>query len=164
METFVYGTLTDPDRARSVLDDYRYRGPAVLEGLHRVDGEYPTLAPGGSVVGRLLATDDGPALDRYEGVRNGLYVRVSVPLVYGSDREGGETGGPPVESVEVYVGDPGRLAADDEWPGEGRFAERVLGYLVDNDVRVRCRRGTFRSDEGDGDPGVVVDEDALGSE
>ena len=164
METFVYGTLTDSDQAGPVLDEYTYRGPAVLEGLHRVDGEYPTLAPGGSVAGRLLTTDDGDALDRYEGVRNGLYVRISVPLVYGSDAEGGEAGGPPVEAVEVYVGDSDRLDADAEWPGEGTFGERVLAYLVDHDVRVRCRRDTFRSDEGDGDPGVIVDEDAIASE
>ncbi|MEF8853345.1 MAG: gamma-glutamylcyclotransferase family protein [Haloarculaceae archaeon] len=164
MEVFVYGTLTEPARADSVLHEYSYRGPAVLEGFRRVEGEYPTLAPGGSVAGRLLTTGDVGALDRYESVTNGLYVRVSLPLVYGNDAEGGSTGGPPVESVEVYVGDPDRLDADADWPGDGSFAERVLAYLVDSDVRVRCRRGTFRSTEGEGDPGVIVDEDARRSE
>lgn len=49
MEYFVYGTLTDSDTAASILDSFEYRGTATLQGLHRVDGEYPTLLPGGSV-------------------------------------------------------------------------------------------------------------------
>ena len=136
MNVFVYGTLSESDQADSVLHDYSYRGPAVLEGLQRVEGAYPTLAPGGSVAGRLMTTDDAAALDRYEGVKNGLYVRISVPLVTGSAEGDGDESG----RVEVYVGDPDRLDADAEWPGEGRFAERLLAYLVANDVRVRCRR------------------------
>ncbi|WP_459193447.1 gamma-glutamylcyclotransferase [Halosimplex sp. J119] len=44
MRAFVYGTLTDPERAGAVLNEFVYRGPAVLDGLQRVDGEYPTLA------------------------------------------------------------------------------------------------------------------------
>lgn len=123
MRFFVYGTLTDPDTAGSVLDSFTYEGTATLVGLRRVDGEYPTLVPGGSVEGTILATDEYEALDRYEGVERGLYVRVSVPC-------GGE-------QVETYVGDPDRLGVADEWPGDGPFAERVQSYLDDNDVVVR---------------------------
>jgi len=123
MEAFVYGTLTDPDRAGAVLgaNGYEYRGRAVLRGLHRVDGRYPTLTPGGSVEGRILSTARVDALDRYEGVEDGLYVRVSVPLTGGS-------------TVETYVGEPDRLDAPAGWPGEGTFAERVRRYLGEPDV------------------------------
>lgn len=51
MDIFVYGTLTDPEQAGRVLDSFEYAGDAVLSGLHRVEGTYPTLAPGGSVDG-----------------------------------------------------------------------------------------------------------------
>lgn len=124
MDVFVYGTLTDPETAGAVLDSVAYRGPATLVGLGRVDGEYPTLAPGGEVEGRILETDDVTALDRYEGVESGLYVRVSVPL---ADAPG--------EAVEVYVGDPDRLGAPASWPGDGPLPERVRAYLRDHDVR-----------------------------
>jgi gamma-glutamylcyclotransferase (GGCT)/AIG2-like uncharacterized protein YtfP len=106
-DVFVYGTLTDPDRAAAVLgeDAFAFAGEATLDGLHRVEGEYPTLAPGGEVRGRILRVADLAPVDRYEGVDRGLYVRVSVPV---ADGEG---------TVETYVGDPGRLDADAEWPG-----------------------------------------------
>lgn len=125
MDVFVYGTLTDPETAGRVLgDDYEY-GPEVrLDGLHRVDGRYPTLAPGGSVEGRLLRTDRVADLDAYEGVDSGLYVRAAVPR---------EAGG----AVETYVGDPARLGADADWPGEGSFAERVPDYVANERVVVR---------------------------
>jgi len=122
---FVYGTLTDPERAGEVLDEYEFRGGARLAGLHRVDGQYPTLAPGGETDGRLLWTPEVPALDSYEGIDSGLYIRVSVPLV------GGEC-----DTVEVYVGDPDRLAAPADWPGDGPFPERVRAHLREHDVRV----------------------------
>lgn len=122
MRVFVYGTLTDPDRADAVLDDYTYCGPAVLDGCRRVDGTYPTLAPGGRVRGRLLSTAEVEALDAYEGVGEGLYVRVSVPA------DGG--------TVETYVGDPDALDAPATWPGDGSFAERVRAYVRNRDVRV----------------------------
>ena len=51
MNVFVYGTLTDHERADEVLSEYDFRGSALLEGLHRVDGTYPTLAPDGRVDG-----------------------------------------------------------------------------------------------------------------
>lgn len=142
MDAFVYGTLTDPERARAVLPEFEFLGPATLSGLHRVDGEYPTLAPGGRVEGRVLRTDDAAALDRYEGVESGLYVRVSVPLEGGADDSGGD------RCVETYVGDPERLDAPAEWPGEGAFAERVRSRVRETDVTVRQRRGTFAEFDG----------------
>lgn len=80
---FVYGTLTDRERAESVLESVEFGEDATLEGLHRVDGEYPTLAPGGSVESRLIRTPDVDDLDAYERVDRGLYVRASVPMAGG---------------------------------------------------------------------------------
>jgi len=120
---FVYGTLTDPDTAAELLDSFSYDGPATLHGLHRVEGAYPTLLPGGSADGRILETPDVERLDRYEGVDSGLYVRVSLPCEDG-------------RAVETYVGDPGRLGVADEWPGDGPFADRVRAYIDDHDVSV----------------------------
>jgi gamma-glutamylaminecyclotransferase len=116
VRVFVYGTLTDPDRVESLLDRYDLGSEATLHGLRRVEGQYPTLAPGGRTEGRLLSTPELDRLDAYEGVESGLYVRVSVPL-----SEGG--------TAECYVGDPEPLGADATWPGEGRFEERVRSYL-----------------------------------
>lgn len=127
MLCFVYGTLTDPEVASRVLDSFVYRGRATLVGCHRVDGSYPTLAPGGDVTGRLLETDEVATLDRYEGVADGLYVRVSIPL---------ESTDTLPATVETYVGDPDRLDAPAEWPGDGPFERRVAAYVRDHDVRV----------------------------
>lgn len=133
MDVFAYGTLTDPDRAASVLDTFAYRGDAVLHGLHRVEGTYSTLAPGGEVRGKLLRTADIAALDRYEGIGRGLYVRVSVPL----DEASGGTADAD-EAVAVYVGDPAMLSVDGvSWPGSGSFRERVERSLGEKSVRVR---------------------------
>jgi gamma-glutamylcyclotransferase (GGCT)/AIG2-like uncharacterized protein YtfP len=128
---FVYGTLTDPDRARAVLErDPEFAAPAVLDGCRRVQGAYPTLVPGGDCEGRLLRVDrpDLHRLDAYEGVGDDLYVRVSVPFV---------TDGAHVGTVETYVGDPDRLDAPGSWPGEGAFAERVRRHIQAEDVVVR---------------------------
>jgi len=136
---FVYGTLTEPERVATVLG----RGPAdaaeafvgraTLEGLHRVEGRYPTLAPGGSVAGRLLAVDETglATLDEYEGTDAGLYVRVTVPIASDAPDAG--------DRCWVYVGDPDRLAADAAWPGDGRFRERVRRVVSRGGVVVRCR-------------------------
>lgn len=129
MLVFVYGILTDPDRAEAVLGpasgvggptpgegiDYEYVGRATLEGLRRVEGEYPTLVPGGSTEGRLLRTTPQgiERFDAYEGVDRELYVRVPIP------REGGGR-------AWTYVGDPDELGIEADWPGEGPFRERVL--------------------------------------
>lgn len=126
MEWFVYGTLTDADRAAAVLDEFEYRGPAILEGWRRVDGVYPTLVPGGETEGRLLATGEAAALDAYEGGDDGPYVRVAVPRT-----DGGE--------AWVYVGDPARLDAPGRWPGDGPFRERVDREIRDRDVVIRPR-------------------------
>lgn len=134
MLTFVYGTLTDPSQVEHVLDDYSFEGAATLSGLHRVEGRYPTLAPGGSVGGRLLRTPEGAALDAYEGVDRGQYVRVSVPLA----DESGEVAEKPDRDCEVYVGDPGLLDAPASWPGAGSFEERVGEYVRRNEVVVRA--------------------------
>ncbi|MFC7019933.1 MULTISPECIES: gamma-glutamylcyclotransferase family protein [Haloarcula] len=128
MEVFVYGTLTDPATAASVLETYTYRGSATLAGLHRVDGRYPTLAPGGTADGRLLWTPEVTALDAYEGVDRGLYVRVSLPR---ADTTG--------QRVECYVGDPAALDAPVEWPGTGPFADRVRRVCRSEDVGVRAQ-------------------------
>ena len=164
MEFFVYGTLTDPATADSLLKSFEYRGTATLRGLRRVDGEYPTLVPGGETTGRLLVTDDVETLDRYEGVDGGLYVRIEVPRTDSgccdSVRPGAklslfrrlkrarsdstavhthnnhyETGENGSNSgVATYVGHPEKLGVEAEWPGDGPFSERVRRYVADNDV------------------------------
>lgn len=121
---FVYGTLTRSTRVSDLLEDWRFAGAAVLEGVHRVNGRYPTLAPGGQTAGRLLQTPQLAVLDGYEGVDTGLYVRVAVPVV-----DGGQ--------AWVYIGDPNRLEAAADWPGTGPFAERVRTYIESAPVRLR---------------------------
>jgi len=121
---FVYGSLTDPATAERVVGDASFAGSAVCRGLHRVEGIYPTLAPGGSVEGRLLDTGRVAAVDAYEGVENGLYVRVGLPG--------------PEGTIYTYVGDPDRLGANAEWPGEGPFPERVRASVASG---VRVERG-----------------------
>lgn len=118
---FTYGTLTDPERVATLLERYELGPEATLHGLHRVEGRYPTLAPGGQTTGRLLETPEIDRLDAYEGIDGGLYVRVSVPFSGGG-------------SVECYVGDPEPLGADAAWPGTGPFEERVRSYLAEEDV------------------------------
>jgi len=126
---FVYGTLTDETTVAEVLEDWSFAGEAVLDGLHRVDGEYPTLGPGGRVDGRLLRTPEVDRLDAYEGVGRGLYVRVEVPVAPGQS-----------DAVAVYVGDPDRLGVDVEWPGDAALADRVRDYVDAADVVVRRDR------------------------
>jgi len=160
MDVFVYGTLTDPDRVRSVLGDaFECGPPATLVGLRRVEGRYPTLAPpasrgtipdgttGGTttrgttdpddedpaVDGRVLRTSRIDALDDYEAVDGGLYVRVTVPVAGGSTEYDG--------GVEVYVGDPDRLGIEGVvWPGSGSFENRVRRYVETGGVRVTVER------------------------
>lgn len=124
MDAFVYGTLRDPARARAVLGRADFGPDARLAGLRRVEGEYPTLAPGGETRGRVLRLhgDDLEALDRYEGAERGLYVRVRIPADDGA--------------LWTYVGDPDALGVDVEWPGDGPLEARVREYVSANDVRV----------------------------
>lgn len=121
MRVFVYGTLTEPEQARTVDPAATFAGSAILVGADCATGRYPTLIPGdGPVEGRLLDADID-AVDAYESVDRGLYARVSVPVA------GGDT-------VETYVGDPERLGVDASWPGEGSLAERASEYLYDHAV------------------------------
>jgi gamma-glutamylcyclotransferase (GGCT)/AIG2-like uncharacterized protein YtfP len=123
---FVYGTLTDPERVASLLEcDATFVGTARVDGLHVAHGAYPTLLPGGRVEGRLLSVDGSglATLDRYEGVDDGPYVRVTLP------RSDGGT-------VETYVGDPASLGVDGNWPGDGPLADRVRALVADAGVVV----------------------------
>ncbi|WP_440988634.1 gamma-glutamylcyclotransferase family protein [Haloarchaeobius baliensis] len=126
MDVFVYGTLTDAERVDELLHDWSFGPDAVLRGAHRVDGRYPTLAPGGETAGRLLRTPETAALDSYEGVDRGLYRRVAVR------RRDGE-GAP----VHVYVGAPAELGVADataDWPDDpptlGALAELVATECI----------------------------------
>lgn len=153
MDVFVYGTLTDPGTVSDIVDSYAFVGSAVLEGLHPVTGQYPSLAPGDETGGRLLRTADLDALDAYEGVDEnqrcssanqksgisddvdgGLYVRATVPKVGPDGEQQGE--------VAVYVGDHERLGVveDVSWPGEGSLEQRVERYIREEGVVVRERR------------------------
>ncbi|MBV0925844.1 gamma-glutamylcyclotransferase [Halomicroarcula limicola] len=136
MDVFVYGTLVQAQTAAAVLDEFEYLGPATVTGLHRVEGRYPTLAPGGSVSGRLLRTAERDALDRYEGVDSNLYVRCTLPVETGETDETDEADGAS-DTVECYLGDPAPLDAPVEWPGDGTFEERVRRYCRDERVVVR---------------------------
>ncbi|WP_435347901.1 gamma-glutamylcyclotransferase family protein [Haloarchaeobius sp. HRN-SO-5] len=129
MDVFVYGTLTDPDRVDDLLDDWTFGPDAVLRGVHRVDGRYPTLAPGGEVRGRLLRTTDLDALDAYEGVDRGLYARVAVARAAADD------------PVAVYVGDPVRLGTAEsvELAGDGPLFDRLVEF-VETRATVRTSR------------------------
>lgn len=128
MLVFVYGTLTDPNRVAAVLETFEFVGDAVLSGMHRVDGEYPTLAPGGETKGRLLETPDVARLDSYEGVECGLYARFTIPA---------ET-----DEVAVYVGDPVKLGVEESvsWPGDEPFEHRVPRFIQERDVRVQTAK------------------------
>jgi gamma-glutamylaminecyclotransferase len=123
---FVYGTLTDRSQVETLLDRFALGPEATLQGLHRIEGRYPTLAPGGNVEGRVLETPEIDRLDAYECVESGLYIRVSVPVADG-------------DSAECYVGDPDLLEADTEWPGAGPFEQRVRSYLDGHEVELSHR-------------------------
>ena len=155
MDVFVYGTLTDPKRVARVVSQFEFLGPAELDGMHRVEGRYPTLAPGGTATGRLLRTPDVAPLDAYEGVDAGLYVRASVPgerleTVGEAASDDGEEPSSDAGAVgeedhrpgdvAVYVGHPERLGADVSWPGDGELGDRVASYVREQGVVVRPRR------------------------
>ena len=137
MYVFVYGTLTEPERVRAVLDSFVFVGGATLTGLRAVEGRYPTLAPPAdgegtaAVGGRLLRTDEVAALDAYEGVDDGLYARLAVPYDGDADEP---------DEVAAYVGDPARLGVDARWPGEGPFDDRARRYVRERNVRVKLDR------------------------
>ncbi len=94
MPLFAYGTLTDPEFTRNLLEHMVAAIPARLPGFEivRFDGfDYPTVleSEDGSVDGALyrgLGEEDFRRLDAYEGVGEGLYRRVRVE-VEASDRD-----------------------------------------------------------------------------
>jgi gamma-glutamylcyclotransferase (GGCT)/AIG2-like uncharacterized protein YtfP len=144
MDVFVYGTLTEPEQVAAVDDSYAFLGSAVLSGLHPVQGDYPTLAPGGETGGRLLRTDDVDSLDAYEGVDDGLYVRLPIPVEDVDSWEVDRDDEADLDAAaSVYVGDPERLGVGDAvtWPGvdddSAGFADRVRAYVRRHGVRVR---------------------------
>jgi gamma-glutamylcyclotransferase (GGCT)/AIG2-like uncharacterized protein YtfP len=91
---FVYGTLQDPQRLRTVLGPaarWRVLGAGTIRGVLYDAGPYPALrrsdSPADIVPGLLLELEDESllvALDRYEGVDSGLYLRERVQ-VYTAD-------------------------------------------------------------------------------
>lgn len=103
---FVYGTLLDAAFASRLLERPVEHEPARLLDfeLLRLEGlSYPTVfeAPGEVVTGglyRRLTGEDYERLDAYEGVHEGLYVRIEGRAVAG---EPGSGHGP--EPVFVYV-------------------------------------------------------------
>jgi gamma-glutamylcyclotransferase (GGCT)/AIG2-like uncharacterized protein YtfP len=103
---FVYGTLLDAGFISRLLERPLDNEPARLLDfeLLRLEGlSYPTVfeAPGDVVTGglyRRLTGEDFERLDAYEGVHEGLYVRIEGRAVAG---EAGSEGGP--EPVFVYV-------------------------------------------------------------
>jgi gamma-glutamylcyclotransferase (GGCT)/AIG2-like uncharacterized protein YtfP len=103
---FVYGTLLDAGFAARLLERPIEIGHARLLDfeLLRLEGlAYPTVfdAPGvvvGGGVCRGLTGEDYERLDAYEGVHEGLYVRIKAHAVAG---EAGSKGEP--EPVFVYV-------------------------------------------------------------
>ncbi|WP_049927967.1 gamma-glutamylcyclotransferase family protein [Halopiger goleimassiliensis] len=141
---FVYGTLTDRAQVEQLLaaDGFAFDGAATLEGLHRVDGRYPTLAPGGSVEGRVLAVERLALerLDAYEGVEDGRYVRTRVPIAAsGAGHDDPEPGRRDEAHAHVYVGDPAELGVAEriDWPACEPFPAGVRQYLASTDVVVR---------------------------
>lgn len=147
MDVFVYGTLTEPEQVEAVVDSYAFLGSAVLMGLHPVQGEYPTLAPGGKTGGRLLRTADIDAIDAYEGVPDGLYTRLSVPVERAESGPSDDERDEIAAEAAVYIGDPARLGVADDvvWPpveptgrnvGETTFAGRVRAYAQQHAIRV----------------------------
>ncbi|MGH7543107.1 MAG: gamma-glutamylcyclotransferase family protein [Gemmatimonadota bacterium] len=103
---FAYGTLLDAGFASGLLERPVEIEPARLLDfeLLRLEGfSYPTVfeAPGEVVGGGLyrgLRGEDYERLDAYEGVHEGLYIRVEAHAVEG---EAGSKGDP--EPVFVYV-------------------------------------------------------------
>lgn len=103
---FVYGTLQDPVFVSRLLEREVVSEPARLLDfeVRRLAGiDYPTVfeAPGEVVEGGLyrdLTGEDVGRLDAYEGVHEGLYVRIEARVVAG---EPGAAGAP--EPAFVYV-------------------------------------------------------------
>jgi len=137
---FVYGTLTDRDQCSKLLTEFTFGPSAICHGLGRVDGQYPTLVPGGEVVGRLLSTPKLDRLDRYEGVDRGLYCRVTVPLqsTHSPEASGRDRSMFDVETAAVYVGEPSKIGVEPDvgWPEADSFTRSVTAYLETHPVQI----------------------------
>jgi gamma-glutamylcyclotransferase (GGCT)/AIG2-like uncharacterized protein YtfP len=92
---FTYGTLLEPKFTGRLLEHPVIAVPARLHDYKMIefaDLSYPVLveSEGGSVEGHLyrdLTTEDYERLDAYEGVMEGLYRRVAVEVVAGTENE-----------------------------------------------------------------------------
>ncbi len=120
---FVYGTLKRGGSNHARLADQRFLGPARTApgfALYSM-GEYPGLvadpADLDGVHGELWAVD-APALarlDAFEGVDEGLYARVHIPL--SAWPETVPASSPPHAWVYLYLRDlEGRPKLGDNWP------------------------------------------------
>ncbi|MFC6787340.1 gamma-glutamylcyclotransferase family protein [Halobaculum halobium] len=124
-----YPTLAPPSETVDAGGDAD--GDAI-DGTGPVGADSDTgISVDAAVGGRLLRTDEIAALDAYERVNDGLYTRVSVPLVAPDGTRRGE--------AAVYVGDPERLDAPASWPGSGPFEARVARTVRDRGVTVRIQ-------------------------
>ena len=118
---FVYGTLQDTRRVRAALGAearWRVLGAGTIRGVLYDAGPYPALQRSGSpddiVPGLLLELGDESllvALDRYEGVDSGLYLRERVEV---SLAGGGQQGA----WVYVYNQSVAGLRRIPKWPAD----------------------------------------------
>ena len=83
---FVYGTLMRGEEREGLVNQFAARPAVTLGKLWRAPAGYPALQfsmKGEAIAGEVL-TIDGPSvltvLDLYEGVRDGLYDRVRLPI------------------------------------------------------------------------------------
>jgi gamma-glutamylcyclotransferase (GGCT)/AIG2-like uncharacterized protein YtfP len=83
---FVYGTLLRGEDREGLVSQFDVRTAVTLGKLWRVPAGYPALQfsmEGKPIAGEVL-TLDGPSvlsvLDLYEGVREGLYDRIRLPV------------------------------------------------------------------------------------
>lgn len=116
---FVYGTLQHPRRVRAVLGPearWRVLGAGTIGGVLYDAGRYPALlrsdSPDEVVPGLVLELGDESllgALDRYEGVDSGLYLREQVEVCLAG---GGQQGA----WVYVYNQSVAGLRRIRKWP------------------------------------------------
>lgn len=115
---FVYGTLKRGGANHGLLRGQRFLGEArTAAGLTLYSlGEYPGMVPdagdGDGVIGELWEVDDAClyGLDALEGVDEGLYARVAIPLAAPADA--GE-----VQAYLYRPGIAGRPRLGSTWPG-----------------------------------------------
>lgn len=87
---FAYGSNLYWPRMRERCPGARLWGPAILKGYRLVESLYADIrrSPKGQVWGVLytVTPEDLANLDRHEGLHNGVYARVNVPVDYGQRR------------------------------------------------------------------------------